>query len=381
MSALQIRKSVKGYVRDSYLGTTIKLNPALNPIDCAIGSSQWGMSTRATAAHLAHNVNTLTRYAEPVHSRLAEMLYQRFGQKPESAPLFLGHGSFNLAERVIHKFIEPSVMIGVGPQFNEIPSEFVAAGGTYQPVPLREPKYVFPLEAIKQQIETGGSIVYIDNPNNPTGQLQTIDVVAEIAEHAEKHGTMLLVDEAYGDFVDDSQSAAHLVSRFSNMIVIRSFSKALGLAAARIGYMFMSPELAKHYRNLDVPFEPTLHSAELAVATLEDTDFMRSVRNHAAESKSVLIPVLCEAGFQVLPTHPQNSILAVRLPGGDAVQTFASISVTVEPGSAFVQTNKTWDDSYCRLRLPSMELLPELADRIRSLKTSQRSSRKYAHQP
>jgi histidinol-phosphate aminotransferase len=381
MSNVHIRKSVKGYVRDSYLGSAAEFNQTLSPIDCAIGSSQWGMSDRAIAAHRAHDPSTLARYADPFHERLAHKIHERFGLSKEQAPLFFGHGSFNLAERVIHKLIEPTVMIGVGPQFNEIPSEFVAAGGSYRPVPLSGPRYDFPLERIKQLAQEGASVIYLDNPNNPTGQLLSLGAVAHIAEHAAQHGVMLLVDEAYGDFVDDSHSSTHLVRAFPNMIVIRSFSKALGLAAARVGYMFMSPEIAVLYRNLDVPFEPTLHSAELALATLEDSDFISGVRKQAAESKSFIMPILLERGFEVLPTHPQTSILTACLKGGNAVRAFASISVTVEPGSAFVQTNGSWDDSYCRLRLPPREHLTELAARIRSLQLSGRISRSHAHQP
>lgn len=380
MSNVHIRNSVQGYVRDSYLGSSVALNPALNPIDCAIGSSQWGMSNRAIAAHRAHDPLTLARYADPFHEGLARKICERFGLSEERAPLFLGHGSFNLAERVIHKLIKPTVMIGVGPQFNEIPSEFVAAGGVYRPVPLSRPRYDFPFEKIMHLAKDGASIIYLDNPNNPTGQLLSLDVIADLAKGASRHGTILLVDEAYGDFVEDSHSAAHLVQAYSNLIVIRSFSKALGLAAARVGYMFMSPEIAALYRNLDVPFEPTLHSAQLALATLEDADFIRGVREQVAESKSFIMPILLDRGFEILPTHPRTSILTAHLRGGNAVQMFASISVTVEPGSAFVQTNPSWDDSYCRLRLPAREHLAELANRIKSLHLSERSSRSHAHQ-
>ncbi len=376
-----IRDAVLGYVRDSYLGSTVHLNPDLPVVDCAIGSSQWGMSAKAIDAHRSFDVASLVGYFDLFHDRLARKLYERFGIKKEDAPVFFGHGSFNLAERLIHKFISPTVMVGVGPQFNEIPSEFVAAGGQYRPMSFRGAAYEFPVAEIKAAIRQGASVVYIDNPNNPTGALVPLDVIATIAATAEKCGTLLIVDEAYGDFVDDACSAAHLVPTFGNIAVLRSFSKALGLAAARVGYMFLSSGIAGSYRHLDVPFEPTLHSAELAYATLEDVDFIRGVRTLVGESKSVLVPVLREQGFNILPTHPQTSIVSVHLDDGDVVQTFASIAVTVEPGSAFAKTNSDWDDSYCRIRLPKKEVLPELIKRIRSLRTTcNRSTKRHAHQ-
>jgi histidinol-phosphate aminotransferase len=369
---MNIKRSVRGYVRDTYINSKATLNPSLHPINCAMGSSQWGMSAMADEAHRAFSASDLTNYCDPFHEHLVDKIYARFQVSREQVSLFLGHGSFNLADRLMHKFISPEIMIGAGPQFNEIPSEFVAAGGAYVPVAFGE--YEFPTAAIKEMIGVKTSIVYIDNPNNPTGRLVSLDTITEIAETAMQSGTLVLVDEAYGDFVDDSCSAVHLVPAFENIIVIRSFSKALGLAAARVGYMFMPRQLAMYYRNLDVPFEPSLHSALLASATLEDPLFIEHVRKSAARSKQALIPVLEQQGLSVLPTHPQTSILSVRLNGSNVVDAFASISVSVEPGSAFKQTNDTWDDSYCRIRIPHEENLTELIDRIKTLKLSDRSA-------
>ncbi len=369
MKKLSIRESVQGYVRDTYLGLSTSYNDTYRLIDCAIGCSQWGISSYATAAHLRHSPETLARYPEPNHDTvLKPFILKRFGLGRDLAScLFLGHGSFNLAERLIHKLIKPGIMLGVGPQFNEIPTEFVAAGGAYRPIPLVGTSYDFPFSQLTAALKEGASVLYIDNPNNPTGNFLDLKRIEKLIRTAELSGIIAIVDEAYGDFVEDSQSAIHLVPRFRNLVVLRSFSKALGLAAARVGYMFMSQDMVRHYQHLDVPFEPTLHSAELARATLEDVMFLEHVRKSATSTKKRLIPVLESRGFTVLPTHPATSILSVHKRGEDLVRLFASIGVSVEPGSAFQRTNKDWDDSYCRIRLPKESDIDELESRIRSI--------------
>ena len=169
-------------------------------------------------------------------------------------------------------------MLGYGPQFNEIPTEMEAAGGNYRPIPLM-PDFQFPFQQILCQLKSkNDSMLYLDNPNNPTGYLIPMEYIECIVQEAEKNEIIVLVDEAYGDFVPDECSAINLVRKYSNLMVIRSFSKALGLAAQRVGYMAISDSLAHYYKKIDVPFEPTLVSAEMASMTLGDYDFINHVR-------------------------------------------------------------------------------------------------------
>jgi len=101
--------------------------------------------------------------------RLKSALLDRFGLATQYGhQLFLGHGTFNIMERVIHKLVNPGRMLGIGPQFNEVPSEFVAAGGKYQSVSSLQTDH---LDRLHEAIDSDEfDIVYIDNPNNPTGQ-------------------------------------------------------------------------------------------------------------------------------------------------------------------------------------------------------------------
>lgn len=374
MEPLRVRKNVIGYKRDSYLGAQSEkpvLSPTHTKIDCEVGNAQWGISPRAIEAHRAFDPQRLATYPELFHETLLKpAILERFSVAGlEPSQLFFGHGSFNLAERLIHKCVEPEIMLGVGPQFNEIPTEFVAAGGRYETINVQPPNYEFLSAPLLDRLARGDvSVVYLDNPNNPLGSQIALSILAEITARASPHGTIVIVDEAYGDFLTEDHSAAHLVPRYRNLAVLRSLSKGLGLAAERVGYMFLSQELADIYKPLDVPFEPTLYAATLACAVTKDVAFTNHVRRVVTHIKVQIIHALKEANFTILPTHPAVPIMTIHRPDGNAVAELASIGVSVEPGIAFRETHSGWTNAYCRIRVPSEDRVDELCERIATLR-------------
>jgi histidinol-phosphate aminotransferase len=264
--------------------------------------------------------------------------------------------------------LQPGRMLGLGPQFGEIPFEWRLAGGSYEPLPLEAPGYELPVEAFERALlAEPASVVYVDNPNNPLGQQFPREQLERLAAACARTGTILVVDEALGDFVDDAESCARLAASHDNVIVTRSFSKALGLAAERVGYAFLSAPLAEYYRLVDVPFEPGLVAATLARETLKDHAYLEHVRRESAAAKAEIVSACQDAGLGVLPSHPAVSILTVHSPGRDARMLLRSRGILVQPGSSFGRTHMGWDDSFARLRVVAGPLVPVLCERIRSL--------------
>ncbi len=368
---LNVKESVLAYQRDSYLGgAPLQLNPDYIPIDCLRGYSPWGVSPLAVQAYRDFDVQTVSRYGEMFcASTLKPAILKRFDLEDTLADqLFLGHGSFNLIERFIHKLLKPGIMLGVGPQFNEIPSEYMATGGKYVPIPVGPSTYDYLFKQLTDELALGHySVLYLDNPNNPLGYHLFLKQISSLVRTAGQHGTIVIVDEAYGDFVENAESAVHLVRQYKNLAVVRSFSKCLGLAAERVGYMFLSVPLAQLYIQLDVPFEPSVIAATLATATLSDCSFIEFIRREALFAKMTIINALGDVGYDILPTHPGVSIFCVHKGGVNVVEEMASIGVSVEPGSAFHKANALWDDTYCRIRVPSSKYMAELCRRLHSL--------------
>jgi len=335
-------------------------------IDCEVGYSPFGCSPRMLANIRDIDFSEVARYPEMFYADLLKpKLIDRFGEANLSPRnIFLGHGSFNLAERIIHKLVDPRSMLGYGPQFNEIPTEMEATGGLYKPIPLAR-GFNFPLGEIIDELKTGyHSILYLDNPNNPTGFLISLEVLEQLIAVAESVGTIVLVDEAYGDFVGDEYSAFNLVRRYSNVMVVRSFSKALGLAAQRIGYMAISDDLIQYYSKVDVPFEPTLISAIMAKLTLEDKGYITQVRELTRECKTEVEAALRQGKIEILPTHSDVSILMAYKPEINLFAHFLSLGIKVEDGAAYVRTNNSMTSSFIRLRVPNQEQTEEAVRRI-----------------
>lgn len=368
---LQIRKILFTYTRDTYLSEKGQVvSSDLPVIDCEIGYSPFGCSQWMLSNVGVGKIDfsAVARYPEMFYAELLKPgLIESFSKanlRPEN--IFFGHGSFNLAERIIHKFILPKSMLGYGPQFNEIPSEMEATGGLYRPIPLKE-KFAFPLGEIIDELKTGcHSMLYIDNPNNPTGLLILIEVLRQLISVAESVGTIVLIDEAYGDFVPNECSAFNIAREYSNVMVMRSFSKALGLAAQRVGYMAISDALIQYYSKVDVPFEPTLISAHMAKLTLEDRLYITQVRELTRGCKAIIELALKQAGIEILPTHPDVSILMAHKPGVNLFSHFQKMSIKVENGVAYARTNSSMNNSFVRIRVPNQEQTEEVVQRIQA---------------
>ena len=371
-----IRDVLRGYSRDSYVRQA-RSNGCDAPdgfpggvLDCATGIFEFEPSPRLARALREFDVDQLALYTPlAVESRLKTAILERFrpaGVAEEQ--LFLGHGSFNLMERIIHKFLKPGTMAGIGPQFSEVPSEFAAAGGRYQAFPLLEPDASLPIGTLERALEGGAwSILYIDNPNNPLGCAFEPEAMERLAALCDRVGTALLVDEAFGDYVDDQASAIHLVPRYRNLIVVRSFSKALGLAAERVGYVLMSKDLATLYREIDVPFEPGIVAQTLALESLADPGWIDHVRLDARQAKGQIVAALAHTDIRVLPTHPDVAIMALHRAGRDLCCNLRQHGIVALEGSHFASTHPDWDDSYCRLRVMRGDHLDLLCRRLAAL--------------
>lgn len=369
-TAVPVRDALFAYHRDTYVRDAEQEIASEGLIDCRTGVFAHEPSEAVRAALRGLDPAQLARYAAREDERLLERaVLARFAVPGLTEDdLFLGHGSFNLLERLIHKFLRAGAIVGLGPQFNEVPSEFLAAGARYEALPLSMGDAALPIDTLVAGLDEGRwSIVYIDNPNNPLGCVFSPDTIARIATACDRSGAVLVVDEAFGDYLDDRASALHLVPKHRQLVVVRSFSKALGLAGERIGYMAMSEPLARVYREIDVPFEPGLVALTLARAVLEDAPWLSNVRRAVRDGKRAMLDALAETGVRVLPTHPDVAIFAMHAPGRDLVQALRERGISALPGSSFTRTYAGWDDSYCRLCVLHGEALERVCRRLASL--------------
>jgi len=188
-------------------------------------------------------------------------------------------------------------------------------GGDCKVVPAK--KYGHDLDAMAAAISAKTRLVFVTNPNNPTGTWLT---QAEIADFMAKvpSDVVVVLDEAYFEYVDEAEycNGLTLFAQYSNLVVTRTFSKAYGLASLRIGYGISSPEIADLMNRVRPPFNVNSFALAAAVATLNDTEYV-------AKSKAVN-----DAGMAYLT----ESFDALALPYIPSVGNFISFEIPSDIG-------------------------------------------------
>jgi len=223
-----------------------------------------------------------------------------------------GTGSMRVIQKVNQLFLEGprTKALGVAPQFYGYPLDVMTRGAVYKGVLLNpEENFKFNRERFLAEITPDCSIIYIDNPNNPTGQLISLGDLEEVVKEAQRKDVAVLVDEAYGDCAEKGCSAINLVNRYENLTVTRSFTK--GYRFAKLGYGILSPKLSAYYDKIDFP--PPIAGVDAAIAreALLDEEFIRFLRQAVKSVKDKLAKGLEKRGYLISETHESCEIFVL----------------------------------------------------------------------
>ena len=156
-----------------------------------------------------------------------------------------------------------------------------------------------PPERIIEKISPATKLVCIANPNSPTGTILPIHDLEKIIKVASGNEALVLIDEAYYQFW--GSSAIDLVSDHDNLIVVRTFSKALGLASARLGYLVSTPETVSHLFRVRPMYEVNSFAISLGLYMLEHPDIAKEYVNKIEQSRKWLEEELSKDGIDIAP--------------------------------------------------------------------------------
>jgi histidinol-phosphate aminotransferase len=176
------------------------------------------------------------------------------------------------------------------------------AGLPIKLIPLTSGKMT-DLQRMKEAIDENTKLVYICNPNNPTGTvLPSSELETFIKEVSPK--AFVLLDEAYTEFSDE-KSMAHLINDYPNLIVAKTFSKIYGMAGARVGFALSHPQTVKQLNELQPWANAGASAVALAgaIASLNDKDFVSYCRKENQKARSVFYAALDKSGMRYIPSH------------------------------------------------------------------------------
>ena len=272
------------------------------------------------SARLALNaaVANLGRYPDPAGFDLKKAISQRFGV--DQGWLTLGNGSNDILELVASALIEPGSAV-VYSQFAFVVYRLAtqARGAKHIVVPAKEHGHDLP--AMIEAITPETKIVYVANPNNPTGTYLSVDAIESfLAGVAARHGTRVTVvlDEAYNEFLEPALrvDGVALVKRYPNLIVSRSFSKAYGLAGLRVGFAMAQPVLTDLLNRVRQPFNVNSLAQAAAIAALNDKDFLAKSFAVNRDGKKQLQQGFEKLALQFVPSYANFVLVKV----GDAAR-------------------------------------------------------------
>ena len=273
-----------------------------NAVKLASNENPVGPSPRVVEA-IQRAATGLHRYPDVQVNLLREALAQHWQIDPRS--FVFGNGSNELIDIVIHTFCTlgstDEVMIG-HPSFAYYHLRFAVAHINPRPVPLRENLF-WSTDDLLASVTPQTKMMMISNPNNPTGaHLSTSDVERLVRDVPQS--VVLVMDEAYGEYCDDHWvSAVKYLDKRDNLIVLRTFSKAYGLAGLGVGYAMTTPKLAKYMERVRRAFSVSTLAQAAAKAALEDESYLAEVVSANRMERSRVAESLMQMGYEVVPSQ------------------------------------------------------------------------------
>ncbi|WP_246501726.1 pyridoxal phosphate-dependent aminotransferase [Mesorhizobium caraganae] len=254
-------------------------------------------------------------YPDPDWTVLREAIAQAYGVERE--PILCGAGSMDLISCTIAAFAGlGDEVLATAYAYNFAASATARANAVY--VKVAERDFVVSVDSILAAVTPATRMVFVCNPGNPTGtRIRNAELLRLRA--ALRGDVLLIIDQAYGEFDDqDPQPVFALVAR-GDTVVLRSLSKAYGLAGARVGWGLFPPEVAAEVRKLQNSNQVTTPSLAMAVAAIEDQAYMRETVARTAAIRDRFAQYLRAAGYGV-PESWTNFVL-IRFPDGAATLT------------------------------------------------------------
>ncbi|MBV6303869.1 histidinol-phosphate transaminase [Candidimonas humi] len=261
---------------------------------------------------------TLARYPDPNGFDLKAALSEHYSVP--ASWLTLGNGSNDLLELASLAFLAPgSSCVYSRHAFAVYRLATQARGARHIMVPTLD--YGHDLDAMLAAIDADTRLLFVANPNNPTGTfLPSAKVEAFLAAVHAAHGerVTVMLDEAYNEYLDPELrfDSSAWVRRFPNLIVVRTFSKAYGLAGLRVGFAMAQPRLTDLLNRVRQPFNVNTLAQAAAIAALHDKDFLQRAYEVNKAGKQALAEAFGKLGLQYVPSY--GNFVLVRV--GDAAR-------------------------------------------------------------
>jgi len=305
-------------------------------------------------------LDTCYQYPMQQGEELGKLLEKKEGVTMEM--MMPGGGSSPLLQATALYFAKDGGNVISGdPSYEDLPFWMEQVGAQWIKVPLTK-DYKLNLEAMEKAVNAQTKLVYICNPNNPTGTMVDAAALRDFCERVSKK-TTVFVDEAYIDYVDNPQAASMLdcVKKGHNVIVARTLSKLYGFAGLRMGYIMAKPDLLKKIEPYSTTFftisAPAIHAA---IAGLNDDAYLKGALQKTTASKEYLYQQLKAEGYEYIPSHTNFVMFPLRMEGKRFVDEMMKRGVGLRDWKL---AGKDW----CRVSIGRMDEMEAFAEAFKEI--------------
>ena len=294
---------------EPYVGGRAKADPGVRTYKLSANETPLGPSPKAREAYVAA-AQDLEHYPEGSAAPLREAIATRFGLAADR--IVCGAGSDELLHLLAQCYVgEGDETIASEHGFLVYPIVTKAAGGTCIQVPEKDLKT--DVDAVLAAVTEKTKIVFIANPNNPTGTYLPSDEMKRL-QAGLRPDILLVVDAAYAEYVtrNDYEAGIELVATNENVVMTRTFSKIYGLAAARLGWLYGPAHVCDTLNRVRGPFNVSTPAMMAGVAAMEDIAHVEKARAHNDEWLQWLTERISALGLEVTPSAA--NFLLVRFP-------------------------------------------------------------------
>jgi histidinol-phosphate aminotransferase len=284
-------------------------------VDLSSNENPLGPSPKAMAA-LREAVGTVHRYPDASGMALKTALADRWGLSP--ANIALGNGADEWVLLICLSLTDPGdeVVMALG-SFISYLLRATEVGARMVRVPLKD--YAHDLDAIAEAITDHTRLIFVCNPNNPTGTVVNAAAVESFLERVPER-VVVVLDEAYYEFAvgpDYPRSVEYLCAGRQNLIVLRTFSKVYGLAGLRVGYMLAHENVIDYMEHVRTPFNVNRLAQVAALAAMDDDEHVRRTLEANEAAKAFFYRELEGLGLRYIPTYTNFVAVDVGRPGAE----------------------------------------------------------------
>ncbi|WP_431799116.1 histidinol-phosphate transaminase [Halobacillus andaensis] len=292
-------------------------------------------------------------YAAALRKKVAAFL------KVNEEQLIFGNGSDEVVQIICRTFLEPGAnTIMAAPTFPQYKHNALIEGAEVREVPLVDGRH--DIKTMLDQVDENTRVLWLCTPNNPTGVHLSAEEIKKVLNDCPP-SVLVVLDEAYYEYMEaeDALDSVAALSQFDNLMVLRTFSKAYGLAGLRIGYGVGSSEIISTLEPAREPFNTSTIAQAAAILALDDQQFISETVKENAVNKRKLMEFLDQEGLGYFPSEANFVLVHLPVSGDEMFEHLLSKGYIVRSGEALGLPNSI------RLTIGSQEDMAEVQSEIK----------------